>query len=120
MASKQDLMGLKQPAALASVLGHDPLVTVSAAGSTQAGATQLTGNFANVTVATSNQGVILPSGQGQAPTALVNTSGQTIKVYPFGTETINGGSAGAAVSVPNGKAAVFYPSGQTWIAVVSA
>lgn len=75
---------------------------VTAAGTTQGTATTLnTAGLINVSVGTANQGIILPTSTtivGKKITVYNNT-GATIKIYPFGTETIDGGSASAAVTL---------------------
>ena len=73
--------------------------TVSAAGSTQGTATALTKTYNIVSTASANQGVILPSAAAGLVINLYNVSGNTIKVYPASTETIDGGSANAPIEV---------------------
>lgn len=69
---------------------------VAAAGTTQGGATQLTAALNNVATGTANQGVILPAAVPGTRVVVNNATGATIKVYPQGTGTIDGGSASAA------------------------
>jgi|TARA_R110000744_G_scaffold99133_2_gene191538 hypothetical protein len=73
--------------------------TVSAAGSTQGNATALTKTYNIVSTASLNQGILLPSAAAGLVINIYNVSGATIKVYPASTETIDGGSANAPVSV---------------------
>ena len=73
--------------------------TVTAAGSTQGTATALTKTYNIVSTATANQGVILPAATAGLVINVFNISGNTIKVYPASTETIDGGSANAAVEL---------------------
>ena len=73
--------------------------TVSAAGSTQGTATALTKTYNIVSTASANQGVVLPSAAAGLVINLYNVSGNTIKVYPASTETIDGGSANAPIEV---------------------
>ncbi len=73
--------------------------TVSAAGSTQGTATAITKTYNIVSTASANQGIILPSAAAGLVINLYNVSGNTIKVYPASTETIDGGSANAPIEV---------------------
>ncbi len=81
--------------------------TEAGAGSTQAGATLLSFDDIHwVKTGASNAGVILPPGNGSGDSMGAGDSmivyantGNTLKVYPPGTGTINGGSASAAVSL---------------------
>ena len=73
--------------------------TVSAAGSTQGTATALTKTYNIVSTASASQGVVLPSAAAGLVINLYNVSGNTIKVYPASTETIDGGSANAPIEV---------------------
>jgi hypothetical protein len=62
---------------------------ISAAGSTQAGATVLTAVYNRVTVATANQGVRLPISAGGMDIFVENHTGQPIVVYGGGTDMID-------------------------------
>lgn len=75
---------------------------VTAAGTTQGTATVLTAaSLVNVTTGTSNQGVLLPASAGLVGKTIqvYNFTGAALKIYPNGTETIDGGSASAAVTL---------------------
>jgi hypothetical protein len=82
---------------------------VSAAGSTQAGATQLTCALNTVSTATANQGVNLPASSAGLQVTVINTSGATILVYPAqgASDTINGVAAANGVALLTGTAATF-------------
>lgn len=84
---------------------------VTAAGTTQGTATTTTGNIVNVTIGTVNQGILLPVVANNV--AVVNGTGATIKVYPAtASGTIDGGSAGAAVTLTSAhRGATFYNVG---------
>jgi hypothetical protein len=84
---------------------------VTAAGTTQGGATATTGNIVNVTTGTANQGILLPVTANNV--AVINGTGNTIKVYPAtAAGTIDGGSAGAAVTLTSAhRGATFYNVG---------
>ncbi len=101
--------------------GHDG---ISAAGTTQAGATPLTALYNRVTTVASGAGVSLPATSGLLlagaclAVTVVNAQGtNALKVYPAGSEVIEGGSAGGAFSVAaatsgqGGKVATFFKLG---------
>ena len=118
MALKGELMASSLPAAAANKLGFDAQATVSAAGTTQGTATTLVSNFSNVTTAAANSGVII--GRANEINVVINNGANPVKVYPPSGHAINGGSANAAFTVTNGKAAIFYPAGTNWCANMSA
>ena len=73
---------------------------VSSAGSDQSGATALTETFNNITtVGGSAQGVKLPTAVGLT-IIVANTTTTNCKLYPNTSDTIEGGSANAAVTLP--------------------
>jgi len=78
------------------------VASVVAAGTTQGTATVLSAaGLINVATGTANQGVLLPTSTTIVGKTIYvyNNTGATIKIYPFGTETIDGGSASAAVTL---------------------
>ena len=103
--------------------------SVSAAGTSQATATQLYSGVTAVTTATAGQGVALPPGVGQAGAyslqgtslTVLNQTAVSILVYPANGsgDTINGGSTTAPVTIPPGGFAIFsggaqgYPTAKT-------
>ncbi len=114
MALKQELMAGGMPSGNAGRLGFDVPQTVAAAGSGQSSATVLTTNYANVTSGTG--GVML----SENLTAVVNTSGSSINVYPPVGGSINGLSANSAFAVGNNKQARFERVGTAWLGMLSA
>ena len=76
-------------------------LTVAAAGSTQATATPLTSRFNAVTTVAASAGVSLPANAAPGTVVFVQNGGaNALSVYPAtATGTINGGAAGAAVSL---------------------
>lgn len=116
MALKSELMAGSLPSQAARMIGFDPVATIAAAGSGQSTATQLTGNFANVSSGTG--GVIIPNNNEQ--TLIVNTSGGSINVYPPVGGAFNFGTANAAISVNNNKSIWIEPIGSAFVAQVSA
>tara|TARA_R110002074_G_scaffold123683_1_gene259439 strand:- start:50890 stop:51726 length:837 start_codon:yes stop_codon:yes gene_type:complete len=75
------------------------IATVTAAGSTQSAAQALSKTYNIISTASANQGVKLPDAVAGLVINVYNTSGATIKVYPFSGDTINGGSADAPVDL---------------------
>lgn len=82
--------------------------TVAAAGSTIADAGALSGPFTVVTGGDGTKGVQLPD-VAIGDFVFVHSDGGASKVYPpSSTGTINGGSAGAAVTVAADETAILY------------
>lgn len=122
MASVDELgIGGGLPHSLAFKLGSIPNITFAAAGSTQADAAATNGaNWLIVTTATASQGVVLPAARSQYITAILNSSGQTIKVYgnAANAEKINNITSATGVTVTNGKACILLPALNAWLAVI--
>lgn len=105
-----------------SVLGHPTNVT--ATGTNQAGATQLASAFNNVTAASSQTGVLLPSGSASispstfGDTCVVgNVGSTTVVIYPAGSETSNNATS---VSVAQYKVAIFHRMSATqWLHIIT-
>ena len=116
MALKADLMAAGMPWQAANKLGLDTLTVFAAAGTTQATATTLTANCANITSGTG--GVII--GLPNEAQMIANNSGLTITVYPVVGGAINGGATNAGISLPNGKSLFGMGAGLNFLAVVSA
>lgn len=122
MARVRDLTGTgAQPTHAEAIAGTYGAVT--AAGTGASTATLLSYETNAVTAASSNDGVILPTGaQGSNPgdTCYVLTvSSTTAKVYPGSGDTINGSTS--AVSVAQNKQAVLKRYSATqWGAMVTA
>ena len=81
--------------------------TVSAAGTNQSGATALADRFVHiVSTVASGAGVRLVAIASCGPVQyIVNTGANDLLVYPSGSETINGGAASAAITIPSGAMA---------------
>ena len=69
---------------------------------------------------TANQGVVLPTGVPGMRVLVWNSTGNTIKIYPAGTGTIDGGSASAAQTLTSAhRAAEFFcQSANTWVSAL--
>lgn len=120
MASIQELMGVGVPAAVAAKLGSDPVTTFSAAGTTQATATLLTANFANVTTVGASSGVRLRSAHGAGLTVILNNGANVLSIYPATGEKINGLAANVAITSAPGKCVMLFGDNNQWGANVSA
>lgn len=73
--------------------------TVTAAGTTQGGATALTKTVSIVTTATADQGVKLPTAAAGISATIVNTTAVNIKIYPNTSDVIDGGTVNVAVNL---------------------
>lgn len=102
---------------------------IAAAGTTITTATALTAdiNVVSTVVAATTDGVNLPTNRVAGDTVVVaNTSAATLKVYGSATAStgvINGGTAGAAYSVPTVTVTKFIKvddTAATWIAIKGA
>mgnify|MGYP003652797440 FL=1 len=76
--------------------------TISAAGTTQSGATAMTTTYNVVTVALGNAGVRLPDTAAGLEILILNDTANNIKIYPNTSESIDGGAANAAVDLSPG------------------
>jgi hypothetical protein len=98
-----------------AVIGGVSNGVTAAAGTTSTNATLLPfSSLTVVTTGTSNQGVILPPGNGTADgmqpgdsLTVANYTGATIIVYPPAGGKLNNGSANSGLSLTNGKTAYF-------------
>jgi hypothetical protein len=108
-------------APMLSVGGYESAIT--AAGSSISDAASLSGAVNIITTAAASSGVKLPDlGGPMCVVAVVNKGANTVNVYPPSSSgSINGGSAGAAVTIATNKAAVFFSTGTgTWLHVAGA
>jgi hypothetical protein len=87
--------------------------SVSAAGTNQSGATELSDVYSVVTSVSSGQGVKLPTASAQLTYTVVNTTATNLLVYPNVSDKINGGSADAAVTVAAGSSVTFIAKDST-------
>ena len=92
------------------------------AGGGQSGAASLTAMINRVTVvATSGDSAVLPAAVPGLQIMAVNAAGNTLNVFPNGTDQINALGASTAFALPGGKTATFYSAniGQ-WHSILSA
>lgn len=86
---------------------------VSAAGTNQSGATELSDVYSIVTAVSSGQGVKLPTASAQLTYTVVNTTATNLLVYPNVSDKINGGTVDTAVTVAAGSSATFIAKDST-------
>ncbi len=120
MSLKTELMAAGMPGLQAAQVGFDAVQTVAGAGTNQATATVLAGNFTIVSTAPSGTGVLLRSAGGRGDQVIYNGGANTLKVYGNGTDTINGIAGSTGVSVLTLKSAVFKSAGTGSISIISA
>jgi hypothetical protein len=102
----QFLIGLLNSAATSgSTASVSPNVT--AAGTNQATATQLTSQWNDVTTAPAGSGVLLSSYQAGQSQTVVNSSGTAVLVYPPPGSAINALAVNAPFSLSSGSRASF-------------
>lgn len=99
-------------------------VAVTPVGTTLSGAPVLTSLLNTCTAAAGQVAVALPL-NADGPIAVYNTAATAVALTVFPSTSagsINGTTAGTALSVPQNKSAVFYPlaTGIDWVGVVSA
>jgi len=123
MSLATDLGGVGLPTEQAIRLGTDGVAAVSAAGTALSGATAITSRNNNITTASSQTGVILPStAEFMNPYYGYVNSSTTGILYPHSSSaTINGGSAGAGVNIAQNKSFIaMRTSTLNWLVNVSA
>jgi hypothetical protein len=95
--------------------------TVSAAGSVQGDATAITKTYNIISSGSANQGIKLPTAAAGLVINVYNVTGNTIKVYPNTSGTIDGGSANASVDLVTANGVEYVGTSSTaWRAVGSA
>ena len=121
MATPERLMATGMPAGQAQVLGFTQATGLTAAGTNQGNALDISATDINVfTTVAAGTGARLASAEGQPLQCVYNGGVSALLVYPAGTETINALGASTAISVPAGKSAVFFPGRLSWVANISA
>ena len=107
---------LTTPALNGAVVDNDN--AVSAAGSTQAGATALTVDYNVVTTVGASAGVKLPTGTAGRRIVIVNKGANTLKIYPVTSSYIDGELINAAISVAsNGSIELMASSSTQWYSI---
>ena len=91
---------------------------VSAAGSTQAGATALTVDYNVVTTVAASTGVKLPTGTAGRRIVIVNKGANILKIYPVTSSYIDGELINAAISLGvNGSIELMASSSTQWYSI---
>jgi hypothetical protein len=91
---------------------------VSAAGSTQAGATALTVDYNVVTTVAASTGVRLPTATAGRRIVIVNKGANTLSIYPATGGTIDALSANAAIQIAaNGSIEIMASSTTQWYSI---
>ncbi len=117
MSLTSELIGVGMPSNLALQLGLDaPALTVSAAGTTQATATQLISDASLVTVVGASSGVIVPNRPGIF--CVTNNTATTLAVYPPVGGTFAGSALNAGRNLTQGQTMMGQTAGLTIFAVV--
>lgn len=109
--------------------GNSPLSTTSicgtgatglvATGSSITDALQLSSSWNTITTSSASTGVILPPTEVGATIGIRNDSGQTIKVYPKASSTVNAGAS--SVDLATAKTMLlFATSATTWASITTA
>jgi hypothetical protein len=117
-----DMMGLGMPSALANLVGDTIPASVAGVGTAQSGATPLTGTINQVTTASGQTAVVLPSTQplGTSVNVYVSTATAAL-VFPPSGGGINEGAANASFSVAQAKFTSFVRVSATkWLAQLGA
>lgn len=99
-----------------------PSVTasVTAAGTTQGGATALTKAVNIVTNATANQGVVLPTAAAGVSVTVINTTAVNIKIYPNTSDVIDEGTVNVAVNLaPYSSVQLVAQDTQDWYRITN-
>lgn len=111
--------GGKLPADTANMVIGYPAIGLTAAGTTQADALQLTADVNTVSTTASGTGVKLPPCEKGAMVVVNNMGAQTLAVYPFETSGVTVDSTTSA-SIATSRAAIFFGTGVNWAFVYGA
>jgi len=111
MALKSDLMAGSLPWEAANKLGFDVLQTVTAAGTTQTGATALNTNCANVTTSSIGAGVIIT--EPNARNFIWNAGPNTLTIYPPVGQNFVNLSANVGFTLASGNGVTIEGDGTT-------
>ncbi len=110
MALKSELMAVGMPASQANRLGYEPVANVTAAGTTQATATLLTVNNANVTTPTVGAGVQVGAEQKYF---IYNVGTNVLSVYPVTGGAFSGLGTNVALTIAAGATLLLEGAGLT-------
>lgn len=102
------LDALKIIAATGRVAFKSIAISISAAGSTQGTATELTKSFNEVTSVAAGQGVVLPAPEAGEIVLVANQGANSLSIYPASGHSINNLSANAAQSLALDTRRMFF------------
>lgn len=119
MSLPSKLMGAHlSPLAAKEVIG-DAGIGLTAAGTTQTDALQLSASINTVSTAAASTGVKLPRCEAGGMIVVNNQGAQTLAVYPYETSGVTVDSTTSA-SIATSRAAVFFGTGLDWVFVYGA
>jgi hypothetical protein len=113
MTSPKKLMGAHMPALTALEIIGQPAIGLTATGTTQADALQLSGGVNTLSTTASSTGAKLPPCERGAMVVVNNMGAQTLAVYPFETSGVTVDSTTSA-SVATSRCAIFFGTGVDW------
>lgn len=119
MTSPKKLMGAHMSALQAQEVIGDAAVGLTATGTTQADALQLSAGVNTLGTTAASTGVKLPPCEEGAMVVVNNMGAQTLTVYPFETSGVTVDSTTSA-SVATSRAAIFFGTGVNWAFVYGA
>jgi hypothetical protein len=113
------ISGGHMPAGTAKLIVGEPAIGLTATGSTQSDALQLSADVNTVSTTAASTGVKLPRCEKGALIVVNNQGAQTLTVYPYETAGVTVDSTTTA-SIATSRAALFYGTGVDWIFVYGA
>jgi hypothetical protein len=119
MTSPKKLMGAHLPALVAQEIIGQPAIGLTATGSAQSDALQLSGGVNTISTTAGSTGVKLPPCEKGAMCVVNNQGASTLTVYPNETAGVTVDSTTSA-SVATSRAAVFFGTGVDWAFVYGA
>lgn len=122
MAIPTRLMGLGTAAALAQNICGDVVDSITAAGTTNANATPLSGAINRVTTTAASTGVVLMAPEQGSQVVVINSGANALLVYPSTGAAINALTAttGGFSVAAGGRALFIGTSSANWFAILSA
>lgn len=111
--------GGKMPAATANMIIGGEGIGLTATGSSQSDALQLTADVNTISTTAASTGVKLPPCEKGAMIVVNNMGAQTLTVYPFETSGVTVDSTTSA-AIATSRAAVFFGTGVNWAFVYGA
>ena len=122
MSAAKELIGIGVPAAQAKSLGFPTPPTLAGVGTAQVGAAAISQTMTVLSATGGATAFVMPAAvAGSGPYVLYNASGTSALVYPGASNTFNGGSADAALTLPTLRSLlIFKTNGTNWIAFFNA